>query len=148
MTEVLFYVERDELRPMKQHRGDSGYDLRANIKTPFIILALQGAIIPTGVFAVIPENFEIQVRSRSGLAANHCLQVLNSPGTVDSGFLGEIKIILFNHYGVDYTVNPLDRIAQAVICKLPVVQTRQITLAEFSKFSSDRNANDFGSTGK
>ena len=98
--------------------GDSGFDLRANVARSTTILPGRRAIIPTGIHVDIPEGYEIQVRSRSGLAAKYGIFVLNSPGTIDSGYIDEICVILFNLGEENFTIEPGDRIAQAVLMKI------------------------------
>jgi dUTP pyrophosphatase len=128
--------------------GSSGFDLRANLSEP-ISLRPQGgfAIIPTGLYFQLPENFEIQVRSRSGLAAKNQVCVLNSPGTVDSDYRGEIKVILINHGVNEFIINHGDRIAQAVVSN--ALTKNLISLNKTDKISdtTERNSGGFGSTG-
>jgi dUTP pyrophosphatase len=100
-------------------------------------------VIPTGLALAVPAGYELQVRPRSGLAAKHSLSVLNSPGTVDSDYRGEVKIIIHNHGMISHLVNVGDRIAQAVFNKLPTVEFVEVEeLAE-----TDRGSGGFGSTG-
>ena len=128
--------------------GSSGFDLRANL-TKDIVLPPKGGftIIPTGLFFEIPDNFEIQVRSRSGLAAKNQVAVLNSPGTIDADYRGEIKVILINHGLNEFEVKHGDRIAQAVVAA--VTSKNIINLNKVSEISTDteRGAGGFGSTG-
>jgi len=98
--------------------GSSGLDLRANLPQPVVLKPMERKMIPTGLFLEIPEGYEVQVRPRSGLALKHGLTCLNSPGTVDSDYRGEIKIILINLSQEDHTINSGDRIAQMVLCKV------------------------------
>lgn len=127
--------------------GSSGFDLRANIEKPFVLAAGEIAVIPTGLFFEIPPNFEMQIRPRSGLSANFGVTVLNSPGTVDSDYRGEIKVILINHGKSYFTINNSDRIAQAVIS--PVIGKNIISFNEIPEISTDtqRSSGGFGSTG-
>lgn len=129
--------------------GASGFDLRANLSEP-IILSPKGGfeIVPTGLFFEIPENFEIQVRPRSGLAAKNQVTVLNTPGTVDSDYRGEVKIILINHGLTEFVINHGDRIAQGVVSAVYAKNT--IKLEKVNEISSDtkRGEGGFGSTGK
>jgi dUTP pyrophosphatase len=128
--------------------GSSGFDLRANLTEPIRLHPEGGfAIIPTGLYFEIPQNFEIQIRSRSGLAAKNQVVVLNSPGTIDADYRGEIKIILINH-GMDYFhVNHGERIAQAVVAS--VTAKNIINLIKVDEISTDteRGIGGFGSTG-
>jgi dUTP pyrophosphatase len=129
--------------------GSSGFDLRANLDEPMTLNPHGGfAMVPTGLFFEIPDNFEIQVRPRSGLAAKNQVTVLNSPGTVDSDYRGEIKVILINHGSSEFVVNHGDRIAQAVVSF--VYAKNNITLNKIKEINNDTERGDggFGSTGK
>jgi dUTP pyrophosphatase len=127
--------------------GSSGFDLRASLPEAITIPAGKRAIVPTGLFFKIPDNFEITVRSRSGLAAKNGVVVLNSPGTIDSDYNGEVKVILINHGEEPFTINNGDRIAQAVLTS--VISKSIINLLQVDKLSTktERNGNGFGSTG-
>ena len=117
MKLIIKNDSKNEL-PRYANPGDSGFDLRANVARSTSILPGRRAIIPTGIHVDIPEGYEIQVRSRSGLAAKKGVLVLNSPGTVDAGFIDEICVILMNLGDEIFTVEPGDRIAQAVLMKV------------------------------
>lgn len=133
--------------PNFAHEGDSGFDLRANLTKDVIIGVDKVAFIPTGLYFEINKGLEIQVRSRSGLALNSNLFVLNSPGTVDSGYRGEIKIILANFGDAPACIRHGDRIAQGVVC--PVYGEENLNLIKVEKLSeTTRNTDGFGSTGK
>ncbi len=132
----------EDLFPARQHEDDAGYDLRSRVDG--ILYPLECVAIPTGVQLEIPHGYEAQVRSRSGLAKNHAVCVLNSPGTVDAGFRGEVCAILFNHSTNEFPIHRGDRIAQMVFAKLPDVKLEVVT--ELS--GSSRGDNGFGSTGK
>lgn len=122
----------------------SGVDLRANLDENITLKPLQRALIPTGIFIEIPTGFEGQVRPRSGLATKHGITVLNTPGTIDSDYRGEIKVILVNLSNQDYTINNSDRIAQLVFSAYEKVYWNIVT-----KFTeTERNAGGFGHTGK
>ena len=129
--------------PERATSGSSGYDLKANIQAPTVIEPMTAETISTGVSLKMPKGIEAQIRSRSGLAAKSQVFVLNSPGTVDSDFIGQIRVILFNLGKKPYTVNPGDRIAQMVFASVltPIFQTEELP-------STERGANGFGSTGK
>jgi dUTP pyrophosphatase len=127
--------------------GDSGFDLRADLNTDVLIESGDFDIIPTGLFFEIPKGFEIQIRSRSGLAAKHGVAVLNSPGTIDSGYIGEIKIILINHSKSDYLVQNGDRIAQAVYASVLAGNIIELTPVDEIHNSSERGVTGFGSSG-
>ena len=125
---------------------DSGMDLRANLKEPVIVKSLERALIPTGIHFELPESLEIQVRPRSGLAIKNGITVLNTPGTVDRGYNGEIKIILMNLSKEDFVVNHGDRIAQAVVS--PVISGRWSKLRKVNNLiKTERGDGGFGSTG-
>lgn len=135
----------DEIpEPFYNYDSDSGFDLYSTEEVA--ISAFGRALIPTGLIFDIPDGFEIQVRSKSGLAINQGLFVLNSPGTIDGGYLGEIKVILFNTNGNEYIVKKGTKVAQAVLC--PVVNGKWVSLEKVEKINEkDRNDNGFGSTG-
>lgn len=124
--------------------GSSGLDLRANLESPIVLNSLERKLIPTGLFMEIPEGFEAQVRPRSGLAIKQGLTCLNSPGTIDADYRGEIKIILINLSSDPQQVNDGDRIAQLVFQKVEKVNL--ISVSELS--SSERAEGGFGHTGK
>jgi dUTP pyrophosphatase len=130
--------------PEYAYPSDSGFDL---FSTEEVILQPFGrALVPTGIKLSIPEEFEIQVRPKSGLAINQGLTVLNTPGTVDSGYNGEIKVIIFNTNNISVTIPKGMKIAQAVLC--PVVNGKYVNLIQVDKVENgDRGDNGFGSTG-
>lgn len=124
--------------------GSSGMDLRAAVKDKIILEAGKILLVPTNLSVEIPLGYEIQVRPRSGLAAKHGIGVLNSPGTIDSDYRGEIKTILFNFSDKDFEINRGDRISQMVISKVYIAD-----LIEDKELSeSARGAGGFGHTGK
>ena len=119
-------------------------DLMALIENPIKIKPQNSALIPTGLSIAIPEDTEVQIRPRSGLAAKSNISVLNTPGTIDSDYRGEIKIILFNHGKEEFTVNNSDRIAQMILT--PVLKAELKEVEELPK--TMRGSGGFGSTGK
>ena len=130
--------------PSYKTKGASGMDLMAFIKKPINIKPKTSCLIPTGVSVAFPEEFEIQIRPRSGLAAKNNISVLNTPGTIDSDYRGEIKVILFNHGNNDFLINNKDRIDQMILT--PVYK---ISLEETDNLpESVRGDGGFGSTGK
>jgi dUTP pyrophosphatase len=134
----------DATTPKYAYETDSGFDLYSTEEK--WIFSLDRALIPTGIHIDIPEGYEIQVRSKSGLALKQGLMVLNSPGTVDQGYTGEIQVILFNTSKERVKIEKGQKIAQAVLC--PVVSGKWVTLVEKKEINEkDRNANGFGSTG-
>ena len=130
--------------PKYKTSGSSGMDLMALIENPIKIKPQESALIATGIAIDIPEGTEVQIRPRSGLAAKSSISVLNTPGTIDSDYRGEIKIILFNHGKEDFTINNNDRVAQMVL--MPILK------AEFEEVEdlpeTLRGSEGFGSTGK
>ena len=123
--------------------GSAGMDIRANIPTSFFIESGDRVMVPTGIFVEIPENFEIQVRPRSGLAAKSGITVLNTPGTIDSDYRGEIKVILINHSSDLFEIKDGDRIAQIVVSKVEKVNWHNIVKST----KTERGIGGFGSTG-
>ena len=132
------------ISPSYAYETDSWFDLFSTIETT--LAPLGRTLIPTGLKIDIPENYEVQVRTKSGLALNNGLMVLNSPGTVDQGYTGEIKVILFNASNEPNKIEKGMKIAQAVVC--PVINGKWVNLVRKEKVESkDRNENGFGSTG-
>ena len=130
--------------PKYKTEGSSGMDLMALIENPITIKPQNSALIPTGLSIAIPEDTEVQIRPRSGLAAKSSISILNTPGTIDSDYRGEIKIILFNHGKEEFTVNNNDRIAQMIL--MPVLKAEFEEVEELPK--TIRGSGGFGSTGK
>ena len=130
--------------PNYESEGAAGMDLSADIDSDIIIKPLERSLIPTGIAISLPEGLEAQIRPRSGLAIKHGITLLNSPGTIDSDYRGEIKVILVNLSNNNYTIKPYDRIAQIIIS--------QFVKAEFeiaeNLDETDRGNSGFGSTGK
>ena len=130
--------------PAYKTKGSSGMDLMAFIKDPIKIAPNTSALIPTGISVAIPNDVEIQIRPRSGLAAKSSISVLNTPGTIDSDYRGELKVILFNHSKEEFVVRNNDRIAQIVL--MPVLK---IDFEEVDNLPNTlRGSDGFGSTGK
>ena len=130
--------------PSYKTKGSSGMDLMAFIKDPIKIAPNTSVLIPTGISVAIPNDVEIQIRPRSGLAAKSSISVLNTPGTIDSDYRGELKIILFNHSKEEFVVRNNDRIAQIVL--MPVLK---IDFEEVDNLPDTlRGSGGFGSTGK
>ena len=130
--------------PVYKTDGSSGMDLMAFVQKPILIIPGKSEIIPTGLSVAIPENTEIQIRPRSGLAAKNNISVLNTPGTIDSDYRGEIKVILYNHGNNDFIINNGDRIAQMIL--MPVVKMELEETRDLPK--TIRGEGGFGSTGK
>ena len=130
--------------PSYKTNGASGMDLMAWLKKPINLKPGNSCLIPTGLSVAFPKEYEIQIRPRSGLAAKNNISVLNTPGTIDSDYRGEIKIILFNHGNENFIINNKDRVAQMVltpIIKMELEETNELP-------ESIRGDGGFGSTGK
>lgn len=130
--------------PQYSTEHSAGMDLRANIEEPIQLKPLERVLVPTGIFIELPEGFEAQIRPRSGLAFKHGLTVLNTPGTIDADYRGEIKVILVNLSNEDFTVQDGERICQMIIARYT-----KANLIEVSDLSDTvRGAGGFGHTGK
>lgn len=129
--------------PTYETEGSAGMDLRANIDPAITLKPLERAIIKTGLFIALPVGYEAQVRPRSGLAAKKGITVLNSPGTVDADYRGEIGVILVNLSNEEFIVNDGERIAQLVIAKHERVNWKEVEVLN----ETERGAGGFGSTG-
>ena len=130
--------------PVYKTVGASGMDLMAFVKEPITLKPKSSCLIPTGLSVAFSSDFEIQIRPRSGLAAKNNISVLNTPGTIDSDYRGEIKVILFNHGNSDFLINNKDRIAQMILT--PVIK---MELEETDDLPETiRGEGGFGSTGK
>ena len=144
MTKILIKrLSKKVSLPKYETSGSSGMDLAANIDANINIDPGKTAIIPTGLALSIPKGFEIQIRPRSGLAAKQKISVLNTPGTIDADYRGEIKVILINLGQVSFKVEKGLRIAQMVVC--PIVQAQLKEVDDLSE--TDRGKGGFGSTG-
>jgi len=122
----------------------AGLDLKANISEHIILKPLQRQLIETGLFMELPAGFEAQIRPRSGLAFKNGITVLNSPGTIDADYRGEVKVLLVNLSNEDFVVNDGERIAQLVVAKHEQIEWKEVESLE----ESNRGAGGFGSTGK
>ena len=145
MTKVLIKkLDSSVELPVYKTNGASGMDLMAYIKSSITIKPKTSSLIPTGLSIAFSEDFEIQIRPRSGLAVKHDITVLNTPGTIDSDYRGEIKVIIYNHGNNDFLINNGDRIAQMILT--PVIK---MELQETSDLPETiRGEGGFGSTGK
>jgi len=130
--------------PKYKTEGSSGMDLMAFIDNPIKIKPSESVLIPTGISIAVPEDTEVQIRPRSGLAAKSSISVLNTPGTIDSDYRGEIKIILFNHGKEEFIVNNNDRVAQIIL--MPIIKAEFEEVEDLPK--TLRGSGGFGSTGK
>lgn len=122
----------------------AGMDLKANLKEPVVLQPLQRTLVPTGLFIALPKGYEAQVRPRSGLAIKHGITVLNTPGTVDADYRGEVCVILVNLSQEPFEIVPGERIAQMVIARHEQVEWEQVEVLDETR----RGAGGFGSTGK
>ena len=130
--------------PKYETAGAAGMDVRANIESPIDLAPGERLLIPTGLYLEMPDGIECQVRPRSGLALKNGITVLNTPGTIDSDYRGEIGVILINHSTSNFTIEPKERIGQLVFC--PIVCVNLILSDSIS--DSERGSGGFGSTGK
>ncbi|MEP7376483.1 MAG: dUTP diphosphatase [Chitinophagaceae bacterium] len=124
--------------------GSSGMDIRANLDVPQTLQPLERALVPTGIFIEIPQGYEVQIRPRSGLAIKQGITCLNTPGTIDADYRGEIKVILINLSQQEQVIQHGDRIAQMVVQKVEQAVWRSVEELE----ATERNAGGFGHTGK
>ena len=144
MTEILIKrLSKDVALPKYETEGSSGLDLAANIDKQIKILPGKSEIISTGLAVAIPKNFEIQIRPRSGLAAKRQISVLNTPGTIDADYRGELKVILINLSDKVFVVEKGLRIAQMVLCPVVKATLKEVTELE----NTERGSGGFGSTG-
>jgi dUTP pyrophosphatase len=141
---VKIINKSDHPLPNYETLESAGMDLRSNIKTDITLKPKQRAIVPTGIFIALPKGYEAQVRPRSGLAAKHGVTVLNSPGTIDADYRGEIGVILINFSENDFIIKNGDRIAQIVIAK----HERAIWEECNDLSKTERGSGGFGSTGQ
>lgn len=143
MALVRYRVEDGVLVPSYQSSGSSGMDVRAHLSESLVIKPGRSALVPTGLYLEIPSGYEVQVRSRSGLALKNGIMVLNSPGTIDSDYRGEIKVILMNLSSEDFVINNNDRIAQLVLSRY---EKAELVLSDQLE-ETERGSGGFGSTG-
>ena len=144
MIQVKIVNEGKQQLPQYATAGSAGMDLRADIDKPIVLKPLERKLIPTGLKIALPVGYEAQIRPRSGLAIKYGITVLNSPGTIDADYRGEVCVILVNLSNVDFVVNPSERIAQMVVAKHEQVDFQIVeTLDE-----TERGDGGFGHTGK
>ena len=145
MVKVLIKKLSTEVKlPTYKTPGSSGMDLMAFIKSDITIKPKSSCLIPTGLSLAFSEDYEVQIRPRSGLAAKNNISVLNTPGTIDSDYRGEIKVIIYNHGNKDFVINNNDRIAQMILT--PVIKMELEEIGELP--ATMRGEGGFGSTGK
>lgn len=130
--------------PAYETKQSAGMDIRANIEADLILMPLQRVLIPSGLFIELPTGFEAQIRPRSGLALKHGITVLNSPGTIDADYRGEIKIVLINLSNEAFTIRDGDRIAQMIIAKHEQAEWQEVSVLS----ETERGAGGYGHTGK
>ena len=148
ILEIIMKVQviNKSKHPLPQYATEqsAGMDLRANLSEPIILKPLQRCLVPTGLYMALPKGFEAQVRPRSGLAIKKGIGVLNSPGTIDADYRGEIKVILVNLSNTPFTIEPGERIAQMIVARYEQVEWQAVE----SLSETERGAGGFGSTGK
>jgi dUTP pyrophosphatase len=145
MPVIACVLDEEASLPGYASEQAAGADIRAHIREDRVLQPGERALVPSGVRCNIPPGYEIQVRPRSGLAFKHGVTVLNSPGTIDADYRGEIKILLINHGSEAFTITPGMRIAQFVVA--PVVQVAWEIIAEEDLLATTRGAGGFGHTG-
>ena len=143
MIQVKIINKSKHSLPKYQTDLSAGMDLIANLNQPITLKPLERALIPTGLFIALPAGYEAQIRPRSGLAFKHGITVLNSPGTIDADYRGEIKVLLINLSNTDFTINDGERIAQMVITSYATVQWQLVEELD----TTSRGDGGFGSTG-
>lgn len=142
---ITVKVVNKSKHPLPEYATDhsAGMDLRAELSAPIVLKPLQRSLVPTGLFIELPQGHEAQIRPRSGLAFKHGLTVLNSPGTIDADYRGEVKVLLVNLSDSDFTINDGERIAQMVIARHETIEWYAVMELEETK----RGAGGFGHTG-
>ena len=146
MPEIIVKIINKSANPLPEYAtsGSAGMDIRASLEENLLLKPMERYLVPTGLFIELPDGYEAQVRPRSGLAIKQGLTCLNSPGTIDADYRGEIKVILINLSGEDQVIKPGDRIAQMVICPVRQIQWEPVDSISITA----RNEGGFGHTGK
>ena len=144
MTKVKIVNKSGQPVPAYATALSAGMDLRADLESPITLGPLERALVPTGLFIALPAGYEAQVRPRSGLAAKHGITVLNTPGTIDADYRGEIKVILVNLSNTPFEIVPGERIAQMVVARHERVEWDEVEVLD----ETARGAGGFGSTGR
>jgi len=146
MTSIQIKIVNTSSNPLPEYatKGASGMDIRASLDIPLTLQPLERNLVPTGLFVEIPQGYEIQIRPRSGLAIKQGITCLNTPGTIDSDYRGEIKIILINLSSEEQVIHPGDRVAQMIIQKTERAEFEQVEILN----NTERAAGGFGHTGK
>lgn len=141
--EVRIINKSANVLPGYETKSSAGMDLRANLDEPIVLKSLERVLVPTGLFIELPGGYEAQIRPRSGLALKHGISILNSPGTIDADYRGEIKILLINFSGQDFEINHGDRVAQMIVARYENVQWKEVELLT----ETVRGAGCYGHTG-
>ena len=146
MSKIKVKIVNQSVNPLPEYatNGSVGVDLRANITEKWLLRSGQRLLVPTGIFIELPDSYEAQVRPRSGLAIRSGITCLNTPGTIDSDYRGEIKVILINLSQEEQYIEPGDRIAQMVFAKVEKVKWKEVKKVD----ATERNDGGFGHTGK
>lgn len=146
MEKIIVKVVREAnvSLPKYETSGSAGMDVKANIEEPIVMGSLERVLVPTGLKIAIPEGYEVQVRPRSGLAIKHGITLLNTPGTIDSDYRGELKVIMVNLSKDEYVINPQERIGQLVLNKVEQMEFVEVDSLD----ETERGAGGFGHTGK
>jgi dUTP pyrophosphatase len=146
VSKVKVRIINQSSNPLPEYatEGAAGMDIRAHLEAPLVLRSLERFLVPTGLFIELPDGYEAQVRPRSGLAIKQGLTCLNSPGTVDADYRGELKVIIINLSQEDQTIHPGDRIAQMVVHQVEKVKWKPVKKITATK----RNEGGFGHTGK
>lgn len=143
MVKIKIVNKGQQPLPTYATAQSAGMDLRANIDEPIILRPMERQLIPTGLYMALPEGFEAQVRPRSGLALKHGITVLNTPGTIDADYRGELKVLLVNFSNSDFVINAGERVAQMVIARYEKVDFEQVIELD----DTERGAGGYGHTG-
>lgn len=143
MVKIKIVNKGQQPLPTYATAQSAGMDLRANIDAPITLRPMERQLIPTGLYIALPEGFEAQVRPRSGLALKHGITVLNTPGTIDADYRGELKVLLVNFSNTDFVINAGERVAQMVIARYEKVDFEQVIELD----DTERGAGGYGHTG-
>ncbi|WP_411275622.1 dUTP diphosphatase [Daejeonella sp.] len=142
-TDIKIINKSEHPHPAYETEASAGMDLRANLTEPVVIAPMERKLIPTGLYIELPVGFEAQIRPRSGLALKHGISILNSPGTIDSDYRGELKILLINFSDVNFEIGNGDRIAQMVISRYEHIKWNEVDILT----ETVRGAGGYGHTG-
>lgn len=148
MSSVIVPISAKGKIPEVAKIGDAGVDLRYHGDHTIYLKPGDSILVPTGIRVVLPEGYELQIRPRSGLALKYSVTVLNSPGTIDSGYRGQIGVILINHGKEPFLISPGDRIAQAVLTRYENISWLPVNDEKYDEYTSERGSGGFGHSGK